>query len=148
MLTSAILVAAYSTLAAAIPTSNKVISRAGGPSIIDIPSNCTITGVLPCLESGQGALPIESTIDALFYSAFYPSPSDNITALAEQCLKQCYGYGDHTECKTMYWAENVVTEYGDLNTACLFYNRTLTEEDFVIAPEGEGSTPFAAGIEC
>lgn len=75
--------------------------------------------------------------------------------MAEQCLQQCYGYGNHVECKTAYWAENVVvpkgyygSEGGYLATACLMFDRVLGVQDFVAAPEGQGTGAFAASIQC
>ena len=75
--------------------------------------------------------------------------------MAEQCLEQCYGYGYHVECKTAYWAENVVmpagyygSSGGQLETACLMFNRTLVEDDFVVAPEGQATDAFAGNIQC
>ena len=37
---------------------------------------------------------------------------------------------------------------GQLETACLFFARTLTDEDFTTAPEGQASNAFAWGLEC
>jgi hypothetical protein len=155
MHTSTTLFAAFATVAMAMPTSNNVQARAGGPIAKPIPSSCTVTYPIPTLDPSQGYIPAPSTNDALFYGAYYPSPSTDKTALAEQCLQQCYGYGDSTECKTAYWAENVEVPKGyygspggTYNTACLFYNRTLTKADLVKAPEGKGTTPFVADLAC
>lgn len=75
--------------------------------------------------------------------------------MAQQCLQQCYGYGDHVECKTAFWAENVLvppgyygTQGGYLATACLMFDRLLGQGDFVAAPEGQGTGAFAATVEC
>ena len=148
-----IFVAALYSLASALPTSNN-IPRAGGPAITPIPSNCTVTDPMPngCSTS---YLPASAAHDDILYSSYYPSFSSNKTEMARQCLQQCYGYGYHVECKTAYWAENVVvpkgyygTEGGQLSTACLMFNRTLTSEDFVPAPEGQGTGSFAGNIAC
>lgn len=151
--------AAFCSLASALPTSN-LTPRAGGPAIVPIPSTCTITPLAPPTSSNnnnnnQSFLPAPATADASLYSAYYPSFSSNKTQMAQQCLQQCYGYGDHIECRTAFWAENVVvppgyygTEGGYLATACLMFDRVLSEGDFVGAPEGQGTGAFAATVEC
>lgn len=155
MLTSTILVVALPALASAIPLLTNIVPRAGGPIAKPIPSTCTVTDPIPSLTPGQGALPLPSTNNALLYSAYYPSPSENKTEMAEQCFQQCYGYGDSTECKTAFWAENVVVPAGYYGgpggynmTACLFYNETLTTEEFDITDGSQGTTPAAADIQC
>lgn len=75
--------------------------------------------------------------------------------MAEQCLQQCYGYGTHVECKTAFWAENLVvpagyygTPGGQLSTGCLLFSQALTSSDFVAAPEGQATDAFAGTIAC
>ena len=75
--------------------------------------------------------------------------------MAEQCLQQCYGYGNHVECKTAFWAENVVvpagyygTPGGQLSTGCIMFSRALESSDFVAAPEGQATDAFAGNIAC
>jgi hypothetical protein len=75
--------------------------------------------------------------------------------MAQQCLEQCYGYGYHIECKTAFWAENLVvpagyygTPGGQLSTGCLFFGRELTSSDFVTAPVGQATDAFARNIAC
>lgn len=155
MLTSTLLVVALPAFAAAIPLWTAIIPRAGGPIAKPIPSTCTVTNPIPSLSPGQGALPLPSTNNALLYHAYYPSPSDNKTGMAEHCFQQCYGYGYSIECKTAFWAENMVVPKGyyggpggNIMTACLFYNRTLASEDFDITDGSEGTTPAAANIQC
>jgi hypothetical protein len=150
MIASTIVLAALTTFGAAMPTSNN--ARAGGPIAKPIPSSCTVTSLI-LTGSTQGYVPAAAV--SSFYSAYYPSPSSNKTAMAQQCLEQCYGYGDSTQCKTAYWAESVEvpSSYynsppGTYETGCLFYNQTLSPTDFVTAPEGHGTTPYAATIQC
>jgi hypothetical protein len=95
------------------------------------------------------------TADDVLYNAYYPSFSTNKTAMAEQCLQQCYGYGNHVECKTAFWAENIVvpagyygTPGGQLSTGCVLFSRTLESGDFVAAPEGQATDAFAGSIAC
>jgi hypothetical protein len=75
--------------------------------------------------------------------------------MAKQCSEQCYGYGDHTECKAYYWAENIVVPAGyygsaggELSTGCLFFNKALTSDDFVAAAEGQATIASAGNIAC
>ena len=152
MIASTIILAGLAALGSAMPTSNNV-ARAGGPIAKPIPSTCTVTSLVPA--DGQGYIPAASTSNALLYSAYYPSYSTNTTAMAQQCLEQCYGYGDSTECKTAFWAESVEvpSSYynsppGTYETACLFYTEALSTADFVVAASGHGTTPYAATIEC
>lgn len=157
MLTSAstILLSAFAVLTAAAPTASNLDPRAGGPIAKPIPSTCTVTYPIPTLTAEQNFIPKPSTNNALFYYAYYPSPSSNKTALAIQCLEQCYGYGDSTQCKAAFWAENVEVPAGyyggpggNFETGCLMFNRTLSKDDLVEAPAGEGTTPFLADIQC
>ena len=150
---AAILAAAFCSLASALPTSN-IVARAGGPAITPIPSNCTVTDPLPT-DPNTSYVPAPAAHDDMLYSSYYPSYTSNTTAMAQQCLQQCYGYGYHVECKTAYWAENVVvpagyygTAGGQLETACLMFSRALTGDDFVAAPEGQGTSATASNIAC
>lgn len=94
-------------------------------------------------------------IDQLYYAYYSSSPDANKTAPAEQCLKQCYGYGDHTECKGAYWAENLPVPEGYYGspggqpaTGCLMFKRPLQSSDFVVAPAGNATNAFAGNIAC
>ncbi|KAF2850556.1 hypothetical protein T440DRAFT_468533 [Plenodomus tracheiphilus IPT5] len=143
------------SLSSALPTTNTLVSRAGGPAIVPIPDTCTITNPLPTTTGTTSFLPAPSTNSDILYSAYYSSFSTNKTAMAEQCLQQCYGYGYHVECKTAFWAENVLTPAGyygtpggDLATACVLFGRALVAGDFVVAPEGQGTDAFAGNIAC
>jgi len=148
-------IAAFTALASALPAINhNILPRAGGPAIVPIPSTCAVTNALPASQ-GYSYIPAPSTDDALLYSAYYPSFSTDTTVMAEQCANQCYGYGDHVECKTAFWAENLVVPAGyygstggQLLTGCLFFTRALTSEDFVAAPEGQATDAVAKNIAC
>ncbi|KAF2180489.1 hypothetical protein K469DRAFT_692693 [Zopfia rhizophila CBS 207.26] len=153
MFASIIIITALATLTTALPTtSNKVEARAGGPVAKPIPSTCTVNGPLP---TGESHVPSPSTSNALLYYAYYPSPSTNKTQMSQQCLEQCYGYGDSTQCKTAYWAENMVVPAGycgspggNLETGCLMFNRTLTSAEFIPSTPGQNTSPFAGNIQC
>lgn len=147
--TSLISTAAIVTIASALPAD--ILPRAGGPAIVPIPSTCTVTNPLPAASYQPAPL----TADDVLYNAYYPSFSTNKTAMAEQCLQQCYGYGNHVECKTAFWAENIVvpagyygTPGGQLSTGCVLFSRTLESGDFVAAPEGQATDAFAGSIAC
>lgn len=130
---------------------------AGGPAAVPIPANCTITNLVPTLGQmrNQSYIPTAEASNDILYSAYYPSPSINATAKSLQCLQQCYGYGDGSQCKTAFWAEDVTVPKGyygspggQLETACLFFTRSLKDEDFVFVPEGQASNAFAWSIKC
>ncbi|KAF1843280.1 uncharacterized protein K460DRAFT_368175 [Cucurbitaria berberidis CBS 394.84] len=148
-----ILTAALCSTISALPSPN-MLPRAGGPAIVPIPSTCTISFPLPTSPATTTTYqPAPATTADLLYSAYYPAFSTNKTAMAEQCLQQCYGYGYHVECKTAYWAENILVpagEYGagELSTACLLFSRALDERDFVVAKEGQATGAFAGSIAC
>jgi hypothetical protein len=155
MLTQTILLTALAACAIALPTSNHLRLRAGGPAIKPIPSTCNVTNPLPITDCDSTFLPGPSTNDAVLYYAYYDSLSTNTTSLAEQCLQQCYGFGDSTQCKAAFWAENMVVPAGyygspggNLETACLMFNRALTSADFAAAPEGQATSPYAGNIKC
>lgn len=143
------LLTAFAALAAAAPTSN-VVARAGGPAIKPIPSTCSITnpeGSATNFLPGPGAEAVQ------LYGAYYPSFSTNKTLMSEQCLQQCYGYGDSTQCKAAFWAENVFVPAGNpgagqLETACLMYTRFLTTADFKPAPAGQATDAYTRNLAC
>ncbi|OAL03305.1 hypothetical protein IQ06DRAFT_291122 [Phaeosphaeriaceae sp. SRC1lsM3a] len=152
--TSLLIAAAFATVASALPATTDSVKRAGGPAIVPIPATCTVTSPLPDSPT-TSYIPSPSTNNILLYSAYYPSFSTNTTAMAEQCLQQCYGYGTHVECKTAFWAENLVvpagyygTPGGQLSTGCLLFSQALTSSDFVAAPEGQATDAFAGTIAC
>ena len=142
--------------ASALPTVPRSIF-AGGPAAEPIPTNCTITNLAPTLGQmrNESYIPTAATNNDVLYSAYYPSPSTNTTTMSLQCLQQCHGYGDGSQCKTAFWAENMPVPEGyyrtsgeQLETACLFFTRALGDEDFEIAPEGQASTAFAWSLQC
>ncbi|KAH9883194.1 hypothetical protein J1614_000050 [Plenodomus biglobosus] len=155
MLSSVVILgAALASVVSAFPTANTIVTRAGGPAIVPIPKACTVTSPLP-ITTGTSYFPAPATEIDILYSAYYTSFTTNKTAMAEQCLQQCYGYGYHTECKTAYWAENVPTPAGyfgtpggGLSTACVFFTRALSADDFVLAPAGQATDAFAGNIAC
>lgn len=140
----------------ALPATTPTI-RAGGPAALPIPPNCTVIDIAPALGKmhNQSYIPTPSANFDLLYSAYYPSYSKNITAMSLHCLQQCYGYGGGSQCKAAFWAEEMVVPAGyygstggQLETACLFYSRGLEEQDFVDAPESQGSKAFAWNLKC
>ncbi|KAL5115179.1 hypothetical protein ACEQ8H_006933 [Pleosporales sp. CAS-2024a] len=151
-------IGALSAVSSALPTSSKVLARAGAPSISPIPATCRVTSPLPASADSTSTTtyqPGPSTDNDMLYTAYYPAFSTNKTAMAQQCLEQCYGYGTHVECKTAYWAENLVVPAGyrggpgdSLSTGCLMFSRALTTEDFVQAPAGQATDAFAGDIAC
>jgi hypothetical protein len=157
-LPSALLLLAINTLSFAnarpAPTPNIL---AGGPAVTPIPSNCTITNLAPTLGQmrNESYVPTASAGNDILYSAYYPPPSVNTTTMSMQCLEQCHGYGDGSQCKTAFWAEKMPvpkgyygTPGGQLETACLFFTRALGDDDFMAAPEGEASNAFAWSLQC
>lgn len=122
-----------------------------------IPSTCAVTNPLPNTSSNSNTsyIPAPSTNNDILYNAYYSSFSTNATEMATQCLQQCYGYGTHTECKTAFWAENMLVpkgyyggEGGYLATGCVMFERELGAGDFEVAPEGQGKSAFAGTIKC
>ena len=150
-----LLTAALSATTSALPASkSNIIARAGAPVIDTIPSTCTITYPLPSAPA-TSYQPGPSAQADLLYSQYYSLPGTENSKLAQQCLEQCYGYGTHVECKSAFWANNVVipagyygTPGGDLSTGCLMFKRALTSEDFVVAPAGQATDAFAGNIAC
>ncbi|XPT00385.1 hypothetical protein M3J09_009539 [Ascochyta lentis] len=131
--------------------------RAGGPAAVPVPSNCTITNLAPTLGQmrNQTYIPTAGANKNILYSSYYPSYSSNITTMSLQCLQQCHGYGDGSQCKASFWAENMVVPEGyygspggQLETACLFFNQTMKDEDFVVTKGGQASNTFAWNLEC
>ncbi|KAF1965483.1 hypothetical protein BU23DRAFT_561032 [Bimuria novae-zelandiae CBS 107.79] len=154
MLLSTAVFAAFATLTSALPTSLK--ARAGGPAIKPIPASCTVADPFAQTTSApSNFLPAPSAKSVELYAAYYPSFTTNTTKMAEQCLQQCYSYGNSTECKGAFWAENVAVPKGyygspggQLETACVMYTRPLTEADFEAAPKGQGTSATARNIAC
>jgi hypothetical protein len=147
--------AVIAATAAALPTaSSNIVARAGGPAAVPIPSTCVVTNPLPTSDAATYQ-PAPSTDSSRLYYAYYGSFSDNKTAMAEQCLQQCYGYGGPIKCKATFWAENLVipagyygTPGGGLSTGCIMFQRPLESGDFVPAPAGQATDAFAGNIAC
>ena len=79
----------------------------------------------------------------------------NKTEAAQTCLKQCYGWGDHTQCKGAYYASNIEipegyygSPGGQFATGCLLFKRTLESADFEAAPEGQAVNAVVGNIAC
>ncbi|OCL04362.1 hypothetical protein AOQ84DRAFT_119457 [Glonium stellatum] len=153
------------TLTTAIPTPSTPhhLARAGGPIAKPIPANCTLTSPLPTTTSTSASntstttnnyAPAPNTTSSSVYSAYYPPASTNQTALFTQCLEQCYGFGTPGTCVAAYLAGNVPapplfgSPGGQLETACLMFNRSLTAADFVLAPAGTYTGALSADIFC
>lgn len=145
------------TFTTAIPTpSTHHLARAGGPVVKPIPANCTIKSALPATTSTSTAAyaPAPNTTSSSVYSTYYPPALANQTALFAQCLEQCYGFGTPGTCVAAYLASNVPAPAlfgspgGQLETACLMYNRTLTPADFVLAPADTYTDAMSGDILC
>ncbi|KAF2999893.1 hypothetical protein E8E13_008405 [Curvularia kusanoi] len=130
---------------------------AGGPAIVPIPSNCTIKNLAPTTTqmNNESYIPTPDANNDLLYSAYYPAPTTNATHMSLQCLQQCHGYGDGSQCKTAFWAEKMSVPKGyygspggQLETACLFFTRELQDEDFTAGPAGQALNAFAWSIQC
>lgn len=134
------------TVLVALTAASPVVPRAGGPAIKPIPSSCTITDPKPAEANflPKGVEPL--------YAAYFPSPSTNTTQMAEQCLQQCYGYGDSTQCHAAFWAENVEVPQGSRGTGkmttCQLFSRPLTAQDFEPAMDGEATDAYARNLAC
>ncbi|KAF2469698.1 uncharacterized protein BDR25DRAFT_304399 [Lindgomyces ingoldianus] len=155
MFFSTLLLAGLVSLTVALPTSSSIESRAGGPIARPIPSTCTVTNPLPTAESSMTYQPGPSTAGALMYYAYYSSYTTSTTQMQQQCFEQCYGFGDSTQCKTAYWAQNLTVPAGyygspggNLEIGCLFFNRTLTTGDFEAALAGQAVGAYAGNIQC
>lgn len=151
-----LLAASMLSFSNALPVTTPTV-RAGGPAAVPIPSNCTVTNLVPTLGQmrNQTYIPASSANNDILYSAYYPSYSSNTTRMSLHCLQQCHGYGGGDQCKTAFWAEEMVVPEGyygspggQLETACLFFNRTLEESDFAIAPKGQASNAVAWSVVC
>lgn len=134
----------------ALTAASPLTPRAGGPAIKPIPSTCTITNPNP---TGTAFVPALPGGEQPLYSAYYPSFSTNTTLMSEQCLQQCYGYGDSTQCHAAFWAENVEVPEGfrgagSFLTACVLFSRPLTASDFQTAPAGQAPNAFARDLAC
>jgi len=150
---SGILAAMFAALTVAAPASN-LVQRAGGPVAKPIPDTCTVDDPYESSTSAPSAfIPAASSSEIQLYAMYYPPYTSNSTQMAQQCLEQCYGYGDSTECKGAYWANQVLVPEGyygsgTLETACVFYTRALAADDLVAAPEGQGTDAKARNIVC
>jgi hypothetical protein len=153
--TSLLLTIALSAMTSALPAStSNILARAGAPAIDTIPSTCTITYPLPSAPPTTYQ-PGPAAHADLLYNQYYSLPGEDNSKLAQRCLEQCYGYGTHVECKSAFWANNIVipanyygSAGGGLSTGCLMFKRALTSEDFVVAPAGQATDAFAGNIAC
>jgi hypothetical protein len=139
----------------ASPIHNSNSPRAGGPSILPIPSTCTLTSPKPDSTSYQPTAALNST--ALLYTIFLPPSTPPSTFNSTICFEQCYGYGTPGEsCKAAFYAENALTPPGWFGTAggdkeigCLMFNRPVTAEDFEqVQVQGTYEAVQTVNIDC
>lgn len=141
----------------ALPTTTMIIQRAGGPAAVPLPPSCNLTNLAPTLRQmgDETYIPSTTANNDILYAAYYPSYSTNITTMSLQCAQQCHGYGDGSQCKTAFWAEKMVVPKGyyggsggQLETACVLFNRTLETKDFEAAPKGNALNAITWGLLC
>jgi hypothetical protein len=153
MYTSAI--AALTTLlslTAALPTTDNLSARAGGPSIVPIPSTCSVTCSAPTYPTDAFKPTSAFTTAHGVYSFYLPNDSvTNVSSSYNTCLEQCYGYGNKGDCVSTLWAANVTYQaYGFTNTgyACLMFGAHLTGADLVAVTDGSYTGARGTNIAC
>ncbi|KAK5138430.1 hypothetical protein LTR08_000016 [Meristemomyces frigidus] len=152
----------YSTLTYLAPllaSASPLTTRAGGPSIVPIPTNCTLTNPFPhasCSNTtANGYMPSSNfTSTHLAYSAYFEG-SSSPSAQATQCIQQCYGLGPSGACKSAMLGYQIPTPPGlfgtaggVLETACLMFDTYLDPHIFVAAPRGQYLNATAKNIYC
>lgn len=144
-----LLLSTPSTTSTPIPLA--LTPRAGGPAFQPLAPSCTLTNPIPPNTTNQKPCPTISLTHGI-YSSYFLTPQYTSEQKATNCYEQCHGF---TGCVAAVMADQVPTpsgyygsEGGELVTACLFFNQTLTRQDFVEAEQGEYIGVYAGNIHC
>lgn len=152
-ITSILALLAPLTLTLATPTLLPRAALAGGPAIVPIPANCTLTSITPA----DGALNFTLTPSFIAASQVFSqldTPGENSLTEAqwnEQCLEQCYGFGNDGDCVGVLLAENVtMLEFGFEETGwgCLFVGANITQADLLETTDGSYANAQAINRWC
>lgn len=138
------------TLLAILPLATALtVPRAGGPSIVPVPSNCPTTDPTNVLwPSTNGLKPSDDLLSTAVYSYY-----GNVNATV--CAGQCFGWGEPGSCKSVLMAEKAPTPagyYGSpggvLVDTCMMFGREVVKEDLVPAEEGTYGNVRGINIGC
>ena len=154
MLSQTLLLALLAPLALSSPIPSDLAPRAGGPVGKPIPDTCSTPSITPATPTWAFKTSPEFATANLVYSYSLPAESsvDDSTA-SQQCLEQCYGFGDPGECKSILYAHDV--EYNihgstGKGTSCQMFRERITPE--VLQPVTDGSYAYTAAkavdIDC
>lgn len=166
------LLASITIISLPLASSFQPVVRAGGPEAKPIPSNCTLESITlrgpgisvpgpdsydfinPDLLAADGFGPNDDFRDAqTTYSYFLTDESNqpgwNESAHVQQCLEQCYGYGE--VCSGVAWGHNV-TGYieGQMvhGLGCLFFKEPVQKGNLVSVVNGSWTGTLAVNIVC
>jgi hypothetical protein len=144
-----LILGAFTALSTSTPLSHP--KRAGGPAAIPIPSSCNITGIYsyPFSTSFKTSDAFDSVHQG-YYFILGENPANETDAL-NQCLEQCYGYGDGYQLKSVLWSYNATYEEFGANTTgvgCFMYDTFITKDDLVPTDDSTYTEARAINIEC
>nr|POE87841.1 hypothetical protein CFP56_11070 [Quercus suber] len=126
--------------------------RAGGPAIIPIPANCTLTNTVPQTANANTTGGWQLSNDFFNNHTLYQAYYNQSTSRAEDCFEQCYSLSG---CKSALFAHNVLTPNGYYDTSpflaamgCQLFDDYACPEAFVVAPKGQYTAERGANIAC
>lgn len=134
--------------------------RAGGPSFVPIPQNCTVTNPLPHASQycGNGTVSgykpsANFKASHQIYDYYLPAPTgETLNAQWSGCLEQCNGLDGCVSALLAYNAPTPAGYYGTtggvLEIGCLMFNASMTPNNFVAAAKGHYVNETAGNIYC
>lgn len=145
------------SLLAVLTAASPVQKRAGGPVGQPIPSECTIAN--PGTELAAGTHKVAANFKNTNQVYSYYLPMDEQFRSHEEelqnCLEQCYGYGEDGDCVAVYLAYDVPLpeDYpygtpGNPSFGCQFFSTSLAGANFVDAASAHYTDGQARNINC
>ena len=157
----------FALAAAPLTLAGPLLSRAGGPARVPIPDSCTLNSITPnstvslpgsqsyALSNSSSSFSPTTDFRGTYttYSYFLEDDSGsagwNESAKLQQCLEQCYGFGE--TCTGVAWGHHVWGyTYGVVvyEIACLFLGQDLLQRDLVLVSNGSWTQAMAVNIDC
>ena len=141
-----------SLLPLTLSTPLRLETRAGGPGIVSIPSDCSVTCAAPTYPVDAFTVsPTFTSANSVFTQYFPVDSFTNVSSIYDTCLKQCFGYGNPGQCVSTVTASNVTyTAYGATNAgfACLMFGQPITDADLVAVTDGSWTGARGTNIGC
>ena len=138
----------FAPLALSIP----LTPRAGGPAIVPIPSDCSVTCAAPTYPTDAFKATDAFTTANSVFSQYIPSDSvTNVSDSYNTCLEQCFGFGNPGECVSTVFASNVTYQaFGvtSVGYACIMFGGPIAGGDLEAVTDGSWAGARGTNIGC